>query len=318
MDNEKKEVKNEASPPLKSGANTGSNENDETNEEEENIKEIPQDSELIEKIVEDAILNKNKENCINSDAKTIEFDISLNDPCLMQTVKDGACMLYSYVYVVFRTPILKQMLLKKIRKDENNYYIMTTVENEKYTFKIPISTIEEEKEHNRGNLFSSDKELINALGVYLHALLFLKCSFIDRLAFQPFFSTDAFFDQQIKNIGFGFSLFLPENSVPYLKSDNNQVTLNDDGSLFLCESNEQLNGFYFIVISLFPIKFKFGHCFFVFFNIEEKQWKIYNCCPYKDFGEYGEFGLNQIKQTNFNGSCIICGIPQEVLEEESS
>ena len=30
----------------------------------------------------------------------------------------------------------------------------------------------------------------------------MKCQFIDRLAYQPFFITDAFFDQPVRNVGF--------------------------------------------------------------------------------------------------------------------
>ena len=209
------------------------NDNNESNvskeEDKECIKEVPQDSELIEEIVKEAIENKNNPNFIPETAKQVHFSLEKNDPRLRIEMKDGSCQLYSFLYVIFRDPSLKRIFEPKVLQTDTDYYIHSEIEGEKYIFRIPLSTIKDEKDKNRGNLFPCDEEYVTALGVFLHALLFMKCGFIDRLAFQPFFSTDAFFDQEIKNVGFGFSLIFnnsnanPENQNKNQENQNEQI-----------------------------------------------------------------------------------------------
>ena len=102
-----------------------------------------------------------------------------------------------------------------------------------------------------------------------------------------------------------------------LKSETNEIELYEDGSLFIKETNERLFGHYIISISIFPQNFKFGHCLFIFFNQEEKQWKLYNSCSHDSFGEYGEMPLDKLTKTFFNGSCIVIGVPNDALEINS-
>lgn len=340
---------------------------EEKNEEEEDFKEIPQDSELIEIIVKEANSNKNNPNFIPKTAKQVNFSLDRNDPRLKMSTNDGSCQFYSFLYVIFRDSTLKSIFEPKVLKNDTDYYIRSKIEGENVTFRIPRSTIAEEKSKNRGNLFSCDEEYVSALGVYLHALLFMKCGFVDRLVFQPFFSTDAFFDQKILNAGFGFSLIFNnedqiqgsqnqqnqnenqqnqnENSnhrkdcsassiviskqqnEEYLNilsvrlnqrpdisliSQKNRIDLLSDGSIFIKDIGKHIEGHYIICTSIFLKEFKFGHCFFIFFNYDEKKWKIYNSNPDEDYGEYGEMDLEKMKNFFFNGSSIIAGVPNEI------
>lgn len=290
--------------------------------EEEGIKEIPQDSELIENIIKECKENKNNINYIPSNAIISSFSLNKDDESLKMTMKDGACQFYSFLYVIFRDPQLKSIFEKRVLKTDDSYYIKTKIKGENYTFRIPMSTIQEEKAANRGNLYPCDSEYVTALGVFLHAVFYFKCGFIDRLSFQPFFNSDAFFDQPIRNVGYNFNLILNtncENSnfLAYLKNDQNQINLENDGSLLIQNTNEHLVGHYIAAISIFPIQNKFGHILFVFFNREENAWKVFNTCPDDYYEKYGETHLKDLKHFNFNGSCIIVGISNEVLHSIS-
>ncbi|KAK8880755.1 hypothetical protein M9Y10_003442 [Tritrichomonas musculus] len=396
--------------------------------EEEDFKEIPQESELIEIIVKEANDNKNNPNFIPKTAKQVNFSLDKNDLRLKMSTNDGSCQFYSFLYVIFRDSTLKRIFEPKVLKDDTDYYILSKIEGEDVTFRIPCSTIAEEKSKNRGNLFPCDEEYVSALGVYLHALLFMKCGFVDRLVFQPFFSTDAFFDQKILNAGFGFSLiFNNEDPIQGCQNENqnenqenqnenqenqnenqenqnenqenqnknqenqnenqenqkenqenqnenqenqnenqenqnknqenqnenqenkkessrynhniskqqnekylscllvhlnqrpeisltskeNRIDLFSDGSIYIKDIDKLIEGHYIICISIFLKKFKFGHCLFIFFNYDEKKWKIYNSYQDEDYGEYGEMDLKKMQNFFFNGSCIIAGVPKE-------
>ena len=107
------------------------------------------------------------------------------------------------------------------------------------------------------------------------------------------------------------SLHLNQRPEISLVSHTNRIDLFNDGSIFIKDIDKHIEGHYVICTSIFLKKFKFGHCLFIFFNYDEKKWKIYNSNPDEDYGEYGEMDLEKMKNFFFNGSCIIAGVPKE-------
>lgn len=126
--------------------------------QEEKLEDIPQDSELLEEIVKEANENKKNPNYIPQSAKQVDFNLEKNDIKLKMAYEDGACQFYSYLYMIFRDPTLKRNFVPKVLKSDDSYFIKAKVEGEEIVFRIPISTIVDEKSKNRGNLFPCDDE----------------------------------------------------------------------------------------------------------------------------------------------------------------
>ena len=240
-------------------------------------------------------------------ADEVEIDLEKNDPRLWETKEDGSCTLYSLFYVIYWSVYLKDLFHSNVRKDTENYYFYLRVLGNWYTFRIPIEVIMEEKANDKSKIYPTDMELLLAISILCHVVMFLKYVFIDRLAFQPFIETDLFFDHPFVYIGEKTDIERIAGDHLRLKTDIHEIDLAPDGVITF-EDGKKWKGHYIFTIGYYPKGFSFGHSISVYFDFELKQWLYYSTRNDPKYGIVGERILSDIVPIHFNGLSMLSGV----------
>ena len=286
------------------------------NEEEEDkiCYDIPQNTDEIEKIVQEAKLTKNLPPQYSKTAQLFEYNLEKDDPILWETKEDGSCTLYSIFYVVYRDPYLKSLFHSCVRKDETDYFFYLRILNDYYTIKIPISLIPLEKERDKNKIYPTNDEYLLIVSILTHVITFMKVGFIDRLAFQPFLQTDMFFDRPFTYIGEKTNIEVnkdKENSF-FIITNLHKIELQENG-LLIFEDGTQKTGHFIFTIGFYPKGWTFGHCFSVYYCFESNKWLYYNTLNDPEFGVPGEKILNEVLPLECNGLSILSGVETETV-----
>ena len=275
--------------------------------------DIPQRSEQIAAIAEEARLTMNQPYHPPDAAVPIDVVVTENDERFWETQDGGSCALYSFLYVIYRDSFLKRVFHSNIRKDEHNYYFYMRVEGAWYTFRVPIQTIIDEKANDKNMMYTSDWEFLLAVSVLCHVVTYMKLGFLDRVAFQPLLSTDFFFDQRFFPLGSRADIEQVRGEHFVLKTETHQLDLDADGTITR-EDQIKFCGHYIFTIGFYPPGFKCGHSTSVFFCHERHRWIYYSSFNDVKYDHPGENFVADLAPMKFNGVCILSGIAGELSE----
>lgn len=263
---------------------------------------LPQDINAIKEILEEAKVTKNKPPLFPELADDVDANVEENDARLFETEEDGACLVYSLFYVIYRDPVLKEKFHQGVRKDSENYYFYIRVAGDMYTFRIPISLVIHEKEHNQNRIYPTNWEYLLALSILCHVIEYMKNGWIDECAFQPLLSTDMFFDRPFELVGDRTDIEASCDLL-LLKTDKITATLTASGEVEL--DGKEMSRRVFLV-GFYPEGWDFGHSIVIYFNYQTHRWTYYSCSTDTKHQTPGEKNLSEMIPMKFNGLCLMC------------
>lgn len=177
--------------------------------------------------------------------------LSLKANNFTQSISNGACVLYSFLYAASRTEGLKNSLSNIIFKDRENYYI-NDLRKDRFIM-IPFETLEKLPEE----MNPSHLPILRALGSYGFALF--------KEAFER---TD--FSQYILALE-GRDLFFGQPTLSFNAREFDSHQFKADGSLTV--GNQSLRGNFVLSIGT---TMGGGHAIAAYYDISGKSWKLYN------------------------------------------
>ena len=271
--------------------------------------DVPQNSERIIAIVEEAKQTINEPFQIPDSATAIDADVEKNDPRLWETKDAGSCTLYTNFYVIYRDPYLKNLFHSRTRRDSENYYFYMRVSEQWYTFRIPTQVIQDEKAHDKNMLYPTDWEFLLAVSVLCQAVMYMKVEFVDRLAYQPFIDTDLFFDREYFLLGSAHAtIALVDGEHFTLTTDSHTIDLAADGTITV-QGGGTYTGHYALTVGFTPKGFTFGHASSVYFSRDARRWIYYSTFNDPKYDRPGESFIADIAPMDFNSVCILSGAP---------
>lgn len=272
-------------------------------------------SDEYEPVCEESRSFKGGEKFFPDSALPVDLQPSPKSFLFTQGPNGGACVLHSALYAIYMIPELKEAFNSKIMKDENYFYFQTYHELHQFNYKIPRSLVKEEYIRNYGYLFPSNNEIVNAIGCYALARLYMTTHFIDYAAYQPFYRIDIFFNQPVYEVGRNVIITPLEKETFEIKTSTREFRLDNDGSIIFTDNNTRLEGHYVLSLSrFFPRSVEpqpsdgSGHATTAFFDETDRVWKHFDNSLDTYFGNSGECYLKDLRDKKFNSMCRIFGI----------